>query len=110
MWLFRHNASASVSYKFSLYMKQLLVFSISVLSILSGVCQNSVSGVVTSENGNPLVGASIFVKNAYKGSVTNSEGFYQLDLDDGQYSLSVQHLGYKTMISEVIVSGDSQGT
>jgi iron complex outermembrane receptor protein len=89
-------------------MKQLLVFSISVLSILSGVCQNSVSGVVTSENGNPLVGASIFVKNAYKGSVTNSEGFYQLDLDDGQYSLSVQHLGYKTMISEVIVSGDRQ--
>lgn len=53
-----------------------------------------VSGKVTDEDGNPLAGASVKVKNAVKGTVTNEEGIFMLNNVSENSIISVEFVGY----------------
>jgi hypothetical protein len=54
----------------------------------------SVSGRVTGENGVPLAGASILVKNKTIGTITDQNGMYSLTLPNGATTLLVSYIGY----------------
>ena len=54
----------------------------------------SVSGRVVDENGSPLPFASIYIKGTNKGATANGDGYYYLDLADGNYLLRCEHVGY----------------
>ena len=49
-----------------------------------GYAQTAVSGVVTDESGEPLIGASVFVEgNATVGTITDLDGNYALTVPEG---------------------------
>ncbi|UXX78813.1 DUF5686 and carboxypeptidase regulatory-like domain-containing protein [Reichenbachiella carrageenanivorans] len=52
-------------------------------------------GTVTDQSGVPLPFATLYVLNTTKGTTTNIEGRYSLDLPPGQYELVYQYVGYK---------------
>ncbi len=53
--------------------------------------------VLEQEDGNPLPGVNVFLKNSQKGAVTNSEGNYEIkNVKEGTYTLVVSFLGYET--------------
>lgn len=52
-------------------------------------------GTVTDQNGEPLPFATLYILNTTKGTTTNIEGRYSLDLSPGQYELVYQYVGYK---------------
>jgi hypothetical protein len=82
----------------SLCNKKALLFFLLSLILLPAVAQrHTISGYVKdSSNGEMLIGANVFIKDSYTGTVTNSYGFYSLSLKPGNYSIIYQYLGYNT--------------
>jgi hypothetical protein len=65
-----------------------------------------VKGIVTDDKGNPLPYASVFVKGTSKGTATNNEGKYFLELVEGDYSIVCQYVGYGRQEKKVHVGAD----
>ncbi|OAV46075.1 mucoidy inhibitor MuiA family protein [Lewinella sp. 4G2] len=61
----------------------------------------SVSGTVTDENGEPLIGASILVTGSAIGTVTDFDGRYQLNLPEDATTLSVSYTGYASTVKSI---------
>lgn len=57
-----------------------------------------ISGTVKNEEGEPLVGATVRVEGTTLGTLTNDEGEFSLEVDDGNQSLVVTYIGYKEQI------------
>lgn len=56
------------------------------------------------QNGEALIGASVYVEEAKFGVGTNTFGFYSLTLKPGIYHLKVSYIGYETQKIEVKLS------
>lgn len=54
-----------------------------------------VSGVVTDEVGEPLIGVSVLVKGTTLGNITDLNGRFSLDVPEGSI-LEISYIGYKT--------------
>ncbi len=73
-----------------------------------------ISGVVSDEEGNPLIGASVLVKGTNIGTVTDLDGKYELSVPDDASTLVISYTGYsqqevaiegRTMINVELVAG-----
>lgn len=64
----------------------------------------TVTGKVTDQNGIPLAGASIIEKGTGNGTITDFDGNFSIDIENGS-TLEVSYIGYKSQ--EVIVDGRS---
>lgn len=77
----------------------LLILSIGLILTTQAVAQEqtfTVSGYITdSENGESIIGATVYVPELEKGAVTNIYGFYSLSLPRGEYALRYSYLGYQ---------------
>lgn len=77
----------------------LLILSIGLILTIQAVAQEqtfTVSGYITdSENGESIIGATVYVPELEKGAVTNIYGFYSLSLPRGEYALRYSYLGYQ---------------
>ena len=64
---------------------------------------NTLSGKVTdSATGKPLAGISVFLNNTSRGTVTGSNGAFQLtEMPRGTYQLVFSSVEYKTFVTEV---------
>ncbi len=91
------------------------IFQVSCILLVIGVfypfqnlyAQNkyTVSGIITdSLTGERLIGATIKVKQLNQnGAVSNEFGFYSLIIPEGDYSLSVSYIGYKTILLAISI-------
>lgn len=77
----------------------IIVFLIASTSAFAG----GVRGYVRDAGGGPLEFASIFVQETGSGAVTNAEGFYELRLDPGNYTLVFQYLGYESKVEKIAI-------
>ncbi|MDO4229296.1 MAG: TonB-dependent receptor [Capnocytophaga sp.] len=57
----------------------------------------SITGIVTDQEmqGEPLSFANVIVKEAKKGTITDANGMFKLDLEAGNYTLMVSYIGYE---------------
>ena len=67
-----------------------------------------VKGKVLDENKQPLPFTTISLKGLDKKAVSNSNGEFNFDLPDGNYTLVYQHVGYATLSQELILNGNTQ--
>lgn len=68
--------------------------------------QSSISGKVTDNFGDPILGANIIIQGTDKGVVTDFDGNYIIkEISDGSYTLVVSYLGYNKTYKKVEVSG-----
>ncbi len=58
-------------------------------------------GTITNKGGEVLPFASVYVQGTSKGTTTNFEGNYFLELEPGRYKIVFQYVGYKQLIKEV---------
>lgn len=66
---------------------------------------DNVSGKITDENNEPLIGVNVIVKNTSKGTSTDFDGMYSLDNVDDDAVLIISYIGYEKQ--EVNVNGRS---
>ncbi len=64
-----------------------------LLSTMTVLAQESLSGTVIDENGEPLIGASVLVKGTKTGTVTNIDGKFSLNNAAGK-TLVISFIGY----------------
>lgn len=88
-------------------MKKLLI---PILLCFFGIAQaqRSVSGTVTDENGDPLIGATLIVPGTVIGTVTDVDGMFRLKIPLDAKTLAVSFTGFAT--KEVVVGAESQLT
>ena len=55
----------------------------------------TLSGVIADENKQPLIGASIYIKETKTGISTDENGKFSVRLPAGSYTLAINYLGYK---------------
>ena len=92
-------------------MRSSVLFLVTVLLISSvGYSQkgNLTGFVKDASNGDPLVGANVFIVGTSLGTAANEEGFYKLsDLNEGMYLLRAEYIGYVMMEDSVVITVDS---
>ncbi len=66
----------------------------------------TLKGRIIDIQGEPLPYASIMVRNSELGAVSNQEGYYQLQLEDGNSKIRIQYVGFRT-IDTTITLGSS---
>lgn len=84
-------------------MSLVLVFSFFVTA-LSANAQSAVTGTVTDESGEPLIGASVIVPGTTLGASTDIDGNFKLNVAQGK-KIRVSYVGYVTQ--EVTVKGNN---
>jgi uncharacterized protein (TIGR02231 family) len=57
---------------------------------------NNVSGYVTDESGEPIIGANIVIQGSTIGTITDVEGRYSLAIPSGGGNLQISYVGYET--------------
>ncbi|SDG73724.1 SusC/RagA family TonB-linked outer membrane protein [Psychroflexus sediminis] len=71
---------------------------------ISIFAQSTVSGTVVNDNGMPIPGVNILVKNTTKGTTTDFDGNYSIDLEKGE-TLSFSYIGYRTQ--DIVFNGNN---
>lgn len=66
----------------------------------------TIKGKVTNENGDPLYGVSVFVKETQIGAITNPEGIYNLEVPEKALFLIFSFVGMKT--AEEVLKGKTE--
>src|SRR5690554_5373194 len=93
----------------SFTMNRKIVFSLFffiIYSSLAGVlfgANAAVSGTVRSANGEPIEFATVYVKEAALGAITDEKGVYYFNLPAGEYEFIFTHLNYEDALLSVTV-------
>ena len=75
-----------------------LLLSVLLLSVGVAMAQTRITGNVTDEKGEPVIGASILVKGTDQGTVTDLDGNFSLSVSSssGKNYLIISYMGMKT--------------
>ena len=76
------------------------------LMMVGGLFAQSVTGLVTDADTNPLSGANVVVEGTELGAVADESGFYSIKLDSGTYTVTVTFIGYSSQSQEVVMGGE----
>lgn len=86
-------------------MKKLsLVLMLLVMGVGMAIAQRTISGTVTDEKGETLIGASVLVKGTSSGTVTDIDGKYSLAVPAGSTMLVISYTGFTSKEVELGVS------
>ncbi len=86
-------------------MKRLLTLILFVLGTMStAFAQRTVTGTLTDNEGEALIGASILVEGTSTGTVTDLDGKYTLDVPEGATNLIYSYTGFETQTVAIGVS------
>lgn len=82
------------------YIKSLLIVILSIISHNVNAQNRTISGrIKDSQNGEPIVGATIFSTITKNGTVTNRNGYFSLIIkESNQDSIIIRYIGYKTQV------------
>jgi len=63
--------------------------------------EQSISGTITDEEGNPLIGATVRAKGTNRGALSDNLGKYSLTVPDEVSTLIISYIGYQTQTLEI---------
>lgn len=85
----------------------ILALSIFVALTTSALANASgVRGTIKGDDGEELAFTTIFIKELGTGTTSNAQGFYEITLPAGTYTLTFQYLGHETQEKQVTVESD----
>lgn len=83
------------------YGRSLLLMIMILLSYQFSFAQREVSGTVTDENGDPLIGVNVLARGTTIGTVTDLDGSYTLAFPDEITELQFSYTGYATQSVDI---------
>ena len=87
-----------------------LLFSVFMLSITVALSQDKVTlngYVKDADNGEELIGVTVYIPELKAGAVTNAYGFYSITVPKGTYEIQYSYLGYKFQSIKKELSGNT---
>ncbi|MDB5020852.1 MAG: TonB-dependent receptor [Pedobacter sp.] len=95
-----------INFRFQLFLLSFLLFSCFIVSAQS---RYTLSGIVKdASTGETLIGATIKLREAKNGAISNSYGFYSITAAQGTYTLQVNYVGYQAFIKQIDLSKNQQ--
>ncbi len=83
-------------------MKKLSLVLMMVLCAVGTIlAQRTVSGIVSDDNGEPLIGANVLVKGTSSGASTDLDGKYSVQVPDGSNTIVFSYTGFETQEVEL---------
>lgn len=80
----------------------LLAGSLILAFVFSSTAQSQVTGYITDDLGEPLIGATVKIEGTAIGSVTGTDGFYRLgSIPAGSYTMVASFIGLKTVKKDI---------
>jgi Ca-activated chloride channel family protein len=76
-------------------MKKALLFITLAMVILPGSFARTVKGFVTDNGGNPIPGVSIIIKGTTTGVISDTYGYFTINVPEGKATLVFSFIGYK---------------
>jgi iron complex outermembrane receptor protein len=89
-------------------MKKNIFFLFLFASILVNAQTFTLKGKVVNENNESLPGATILVKEPKKGTSTDFDGKFNVNLPKGNYTIQVSFIGYKTVSKEITLTKNEE--
>jgi iron complex outermembrane receptor protein len=85
-------------------MKKITFFLFLFAGMLANAQTFTLKGKVVDENNESLSGATILVKEPKKGTSTDFDGKFSVNLPKGNYTIQVSFIGYKTVLKEIFLT------
>ncbi len=82
-------------------MKKITFFLFLFASIFANAQSYTILGTVVDENKEPLFGASVLIKETKAGTYSDKDGKFRISLEEGNYTLQVSFIGFKTKIEKI---------
>ncbi len=76
-----------------------------LISAAATINAQGIRGTITDETGNSVPGVSIYIKETSSGTTSNDEGNYEFNLENGNYYIIFQALGFGRQELQVKISG-----
>ncbi len=87
-------------------MSKILLTIIVLASLVGSAMAGTIKGKVTGASDDaPLIGANVYLQGTTMGAATDDEGMYEIEVEDGTYTLVCDYVGYATQKVEVTVEG-----
>ena len=83
----------------------IIVFFFSVMALMG---QSRLKGRVTDRSGSGLAFASVYELGTTNGTLTNEEGYFELELKPGDHQLAFQYLGYGSLTRKISFPKDKE--
>ncbi|MDR2937621.1 MAG: TonB-dependent receptor [Prevotellaceae bacterium] len=88
--------------------KSCFFFAFLLFAVALQAQKTTLSGKVSdAQSGEPLVGATIFVRELGRSASTNESGYYTFDVKPGTYNVNVGYLGYTSTDEQLRLKGKS---
>ncbi len=82
-------------------LRVLFIFSILMTTLLKAGTTGKLSGKITDENNEPVIGANVIIEGTYLGAAADLEGYYFINnIPPGDYRVIVSAVGYNKVIFE----------
>ena len=85
--------------------RPLLIFTLFLFSSVLLQAQISVTGTVTNEEGEPLIGASVVIENSAVGTITDYDGAFTIEVPSETSRLEFSYTGYQAQT--IVLSGQT---
>ena len=83
------------------------LFLLFLIPFVSAQKNPTISGYIKdADNGETLIGATVFVKEIAKGTTSNAYGFYSISLPSGTYDLEYSYLGFDSKTETITLNGE----
>lgn len=82
-------------------MRKCIILAMLFFSIASFAQQHTVKGVVSDQNGLPVIGMTVLEQGTNNGTVTGADGSYSISLQSPTAILEFNSLGYETVVEPV---------
>ncbi len=92
--------------RFLLIMFPAILFSYAI-NAQKGIVTGEVTDATTNET---LIGTTVVVEGTSKGTITDIDGLYTLELDEGEYNIKVSYTGYLAETQKVTIVADETTT
>ena len=89
-------------------MKKIFIVGVMLLLYLASNAQNTIKGKITDQENEPLAGASIYIPELNKGTVTDVNGNYEIqNIPNGEIKLQYSFVGFATQIKSFNVNNEN---
>ena len=65
-------------------------------------------GKVVDENNQPLIGATVLVKEQSQGTSTNYDGEFTMELENGNHNLIISYVGFRSLTKSIAVKSNKE--
>ena len=87
---------------------QFLIFTILCVGNIAMGQTGLIRGTITDSVNNPIQGVNIVASPGGTNASTNEDGYYQINLDKGDYTLTISHVRYRTITRPVRIASGEQ--